>query len=67
MAGLGEVQARGAGAGQIAGLYRALRKGREDTKDKPGAADLYYGEMEMRRHARPGVSRRRVERAVLSG
>ena len=35
--------------GQIAGLYRALRKGREDTKDEPGAADFYYGEMEMRR------------------
>jgi hypothetical protein len=26
-----------------------LRKGREDTKDEPGAADFYYGEMEMRR------------------
>ena len=38
--------------GQIAGLYRALRKGREDSKDEPGAADFYYGEMEMRRHAR---------------
>ena len=38
--------------GQIAGLYRALRKGREDVKDEPGVADFYYGEMEMRRHAR---------------
>ena len=37
-------------SGQIAGLYRALRKGREDAKDEPGAADFYYGEMEMRRH-----------------
>jgi uncharacterized protein YjbI with pentapeptide repeats len=37
--------------GQIAGVYRALRKGREDAKDEPGAADFYYGEMEMRRHA----------------
>jgi hypothetical protein len=37
-------------AGQIAGLYRALRKGREDAKDEPGGADFYYGEMEMRRH-----------------
>jgi uncharacterized protein YjbI with pentapeptide repeats len=37
---------------QIAGLYRALRKGREDAKDEPGAADFYYGEMEMRRQAR---------------
>ena len=62
--------------GQIAGLYRALRKGREDVKDEPGAADFYYGEMEMRR-ARPpsdsnsdgrsGVaSRGRVERGILT-
>jgi uncharacterized protein YjbI with pentapeptide repeats len=36
---------------QIAALYRELRKGREDAKDEPGAADFYYGEMEMRRHA----------------
>jgi hypothetical protein len=42
--------------GQIAGLYRALRKGREDVKDEPGAADFYYGEMEMRRHARQARS-----------
>jgi hypothetical protein len=62
--------------GQIAGLYRALRKGREDIKDEPGAADFYYGEMEMRR-ARPrsdsnsgnqsgASSRGRVERGVLT-
>jgi len=62
---------------QIAGLYRALRKGREDAKDEPGAADFYYGEMEMRRHARRTsessgdspvsvVSRGRVERAILT-
>jgi hypothetical protein len=37
---------------EIAAVYRALRKGREDGKDEPGAADFYYGEMEMRRHAR---------------
>jgi hypothetical protein len=37
---------------QLAGLYRALRKAREDNKDQAGAGDLYYGEMEMRRHAR---------------
>jgi hypothetical protein len=36
----------------IALLYRALRKGREDSKDEPGADDFYYGEMEMRRHDR---------------
>jgi hypothetical protein len=34
----------------IAPLYRALRKGREDSGDQPAAADLYYGEMETRRH-----------------
>ena len=62
---------------QIGGLYRALRKGREDAKNEPGAADFYYGEMEMRRHARllstanldgqSGVSSRgRVERAILT-
>lgn len=68
------------GPGQIAGLYRALRKGREDIKDEPGAADFYYGEMEMRR-ARPvrdgnpdgnpdgqsgATSRGRVERGILT-
>jgi uncharacterized protein YjbI with pentapeptide repeats len=57
-------------AGQIAGLYRALRKGREDAKDEPGAADFYYGEMEMRRHARRNRtgegSRGRVERGILT-
>ncbi len=39
---------------QIAAMYRALRKGREDSKDEPGAADFYYGEMEMRRQG-PGA------------
>ncbi len=64
-------------AEQIAGLYRALRKGREDAKDEPGAADFYYGEMEMRRHARRPtrsstdnltgeLSRGEVERAILT-
>jgi hypothetical protein len=37
--------------GRIAALYRALRKAQEDSKDEPGAADFYYGEMEMRRLA----------------
>jgi hypothetical protein len=64
-------------AGQIAGLYRALRKGREDAKDEPGAAEFYYGEMEMRRHAggRTDISpenptgevpRGQVERAIVT-
>jgi hypothetical protein len=35
----------------VARLYRALRKNREDSKDEPGGADFYYGEMEMRRAA----------------
>jgi hypothetical protein len=67
----------GLDAGQIAGLYRALRKGREDIKDEPGAGDFYYGEMEMRRRARrttgepadepaSTLSRGRVERGILT-
>ncbi len=41
-------------------LYRALRKAEEDAKYEPGAADFYYGEMEMRRHARgtPWIEKR---------
>jgi hypothetical protein len=50
------------GPAEIAGVYRALRKGREDNKDEPGAADFYYGEMEMRRHDR---TKPRPERFVL--
>jgi hypothetical protein len=37
---------------RLAAVYRALRKAQEDSKNQPGAADLYYGEMEMRRLAR---------------
>jgi uncharacterized protein YjbI with pentapeptide repeats len=47
---------------QIAAAYRALRKGREDNKDEPGAADFYYGEMEMRRHAKRAQIRREHRR-----
>jgi hypothetical protein len=43
---------------QIAVVYRALRKGREDSRDEPGAADFYYGEMEMRRHDKRVKARR---------
>ncbi|MEV5463763.1 pentapeptide repeat-containing protein, partial [Streptomyces cellulosae] len=39
-----------AGPAQLAPVYRALRKAFEDAKNEPGAADFYYGEMEMRRH-----------------
>jgi hypothetical protein len=45
----GEDQPEPLSPGSVAGLYRALRKSREDAKDEPGAADFYYGEMEMRR------------------
>jgi uncharacterized protein YjbI with pentapeptide repeats len=47
---------------RLAALYRELRKGREDAKDEPGAADFYYGECEMRRRD-PGTPR--AERLVL--
>ncbi|WP_329472913.1 pentapeptide repeat-containing protein [Streptomyces sp. NBC_01723] len=40
-----------AGPLQLAPVYRALRKAFEDGKHEPGAADFYYGEMEMRRRA----------------
>jgi hypothetical protein len=56
-------------SGDIAGLYRTLRKSREDAKDEPGAADFYYGEMEMRRHdhgaSDSAGSRGRATRSVL--
>lgn len=35
-------------------LYRQLRKALEDAKNEPGAADFYYGEMEMRRASAHG-------------
>jgi uncharacterized protein YjbI with pentapeptide repeats len=50
-------------AERLAALYRALRKAFEDSKNEPGAADFYYGEMEMRRHA---PSAPRAERSVLT-
>ncbi|MGC5564803.1 pentapeptide repeat-containing protein [Streptomyces sp. FR-108] len=39
----------------ISANYRQLRKALEDGKNEPGAADFYYGEMEMRRHDRIGT------------
>ena len=35
--------------GEVAKVYRSLRRSREEARDEPGAADFYYGEMEMRR------------------
>ncbi|MFC8146817.1 hypothetical protein ACFUKV_34545 [Streptomyces paradoxus] len=44
-------------------MCRQLRKAFEDGKNEPGAADFYYGEMEMRRHERTGTTR--AERGLL--
>ncbi|PWI04708.1 hypothetical protein DIZ27_43695 [Streptomyces sp. NWU339] len=54
-----------AGPAQLAPVYRALRKAFEDGKNEPGAADFYYGEMEMRRRDRTGTPR--AERGLLHG
>jgi uncharacterized protein YjbI with pentapeptide repeats len=48
----------------LAGIYRQLRKSLEDSKDEPGAADFYYGEMESRRKNREKSSR--GERVLLT-
>ncbi|KUL66763.1 hypothetical protein ADL28_03120 [Streptomyces violaceusniger] len=53
------------GPKQLEPVYRALRKALEDGKNEPGAADFYYGEMEMRRHDRTGSTR--AERGLLHG
>lgn len=50
------------GLATLTSTYRQLRKAREDAKDEPGAADFYYGEMEMRRYSR---SWRHGERWIL--
>jgi uncharacterized protein YjbI with pentapeptide repeats len=52
-----------AGPAQLAPVYRALRKAFEDSKNEPGAADFYYGEMEMRRHDHTTTST--AERGLL--
>lgn len=43
-------------------MYRQLRKAVEDAKNEPGAADFYYGEMEMRCHTRASPW---AERAII--
>ncbi|WP_367124659.1 pentapeptide repeat-containing protein [Streptomyces phytohabitans] len=48
----------------VAALYRQLRKSLEDGKNEPDAADMYYGECEMRRH---DPRRPYGERALLTG
>jgi hypothetical protein len=54
---------------QIATIYRALREAREIHKDEAGAGDLYYNEMEMRRHSQGPAGERFVLTAywLLSG
>jgi uncharacterized protein YjbI with pentapeptide repeats len=52
------------GPERLAGLYRALRQAQESRKNEPGAADFYYGEMEMRRLASSTLW---AERAILFG
>jgi hypothetical protein len=47
-------------ASQTAAVYRALRKSFEARLDQPGAADFYYGEMEMRRRDKRTPSWERV-------
>ncbi|MEV7417591.1 pentapeptide repeat-containing protein [Streptomyces sp. NPDC089919] len=49
----------------VVATYRQLRKAFEDGKNEPGAADFYYGEMEMRRHDRAGTPA--GERGLLHG
>ncbi|MER5880656.1 hypothetical protein ABT119_32635 [Streptomyces sp. NPDC001910] len=56
-------QARTPDPDDVAAAYRQLRKAFEDGKNEPGAADFYYGEMEMRRHDREDTPR--GERALL--
>jgi uncharacterized protein YjbI with pentapeptide repeats len=51
----------------VAGIYRDLRKGLEDAKDEPGAADFYYGEMEMRRLAARGCRDQRMDGGEAEG
>ena len=47
----------------IAAIYRSLRKSQEDNKNEPGAADFYFGEMEMRRYS---GSSSLAERAIIT-
>jgi hypothetical protein len=49
---------------QVAAVYRDLRRSLESKSDMPGAADFYYGEMEMRRW---GAQRGLFERGLVWG
>jgi hypothetical protein len=54
------LEERQSDAERLAKIYRALRKGREDERNAPGAGDFYYGEMEMRRHGKGSLFERTV-------
>ena len=56
----------GAKAEGVQAAYRELRKSFEDAKNEPGAADLYFGEMEMRRMASRADPPHRFENALLT-
>jgi uncharacterized protein YjbI with pentapeptide repeats len=45
-------------ASQVESVYRDLRKSLEARGNEPGAADFYYGEMEMRRKATTSYAER---------
>jgi uncharacterized protein YjbI with pentapeptide repeats len=47
---------------QVESLYRELRRSLETKSDMPGAADFYFGEMEMRRWGGAGGT---LERALI--
>lgn len=49
-------------ASQVAAVYRDLRRSFEAAANEPGAADFYYGEMEMRRRSREA---RLAERMII--
>jgi hypothetical protein len=57
-------------ADQVAGIYRSLRKSREDGGDAPGGNDLYVGEQLMRRRdlreRLPQTAATRSRRALLA-
>jgi len=50
-------QDQSAKARRLAQLYRDFRKSRQDVQNEMGAADFYYGEMEMRRRSDPWATR----------
>ncbi|WP_329519958.1 pentapeptide repeat-containing protein [Spirillospora sp. NBC_01491] len=52
---------------EVEQVYRALRKGCAEARDEVGAADFYYGEMEMRRYGQFLLARSRFEQRWWRG